>query len=166
MADHVARILDAWRAERPDLDPSPVGIFGRITRIERYKDRALRQVYRRHGIDSGEYDVLAALRRSGPPYQLTPTELYRDMIVTSATMTERLDRLEQRRLIRRQPAPRDRRSILITLTPQGHTLIDRARGDLLAAEATLLEGLTPRDRSTLATLLAALAEALEQQTIT
>jgi len=166
MGDHVARILDAWRAERPDRDPSPVAIFGRITRIERFKDRALRPVYRRHGIDSGEYDVLAALRRSGAPYQLTPTELYRDTIVTSATMTERLDRLEQRRLIRRQPAPGDRRSILVTLTPQGQTLIDRASGDLLAAEATLLEGLTPGERSTLATLLAALAHALEQQTAT
>jgi DNA-binding MarR family transcriptional regulator len=162
VADHVARILEAWQAERPDLDPSPVGVFGRITRIERYKDRALRQVYRRHGIDSGEYDVLAALRRSGTPYQLTPTELYRDMIVTSATMTERLDRLEQRGLIRRQPAPHDRRSILVALTPPGKTLIDHACGDLLAAQATLLEGLTPGQRSTLATLLAALADALEQ----
>src|SRR6266511_1226998 len=91
--DHVAAILDAWRAEDPGLDVSPVAIFGRVTRIDRYLAAALRGVYRRHQLDGGEYDVLAALRRSGPGYRLTPTELYRSMLVTSATMTERLDGL-------------------------------------------------------------------------
>lgn len=81
-----------------------MAIFGRITRIERYQAAAVREVWRRHQIDSGEYDVLAALSRSGPGCRLTPTELYRSVLVSSATMTERLDRLERRGLIARQPA--------------------------------------------------------------
>lgn len=124
---------------------------------------ALRGVYRRHQLDAGEYDVLAALRRSGPSYRLTPTELYRSMLVTSATMTERLDRLERRNLIRRLRAPRDRRSILVELTPQGRALFDRASADLLTAEATLLQHLLPDDRAALARLLGKLAAQLEQQ---
>ncbi len=161
--DHVAAILDAWRAERPRLDTSPVAIFGRITRIERYQAAALRQVWRRHHIDSGDYDVLAALSRSRPGYRLTPTELYRSALVTSATMTERLDRLEKRKLIRRRPASRDRRSVLVELTPAGRAVFDQAHPDLLAAEAALLGGLTPRDRTALASLLAKFAASLEQE---
>jgi DNA-binding MarR family transcriptional regulator len=161
--DQVAAILDAWRAEQPGLDVSPVAIFGRITRIERYQAAALRQVWRRHHIDPGEYDVLAALSRSGPGYRLTPTELYRSVLVTSATMTERLDRLEQRKLIRRRRASRDRRSVLIELTPAGRAAFDQAHPDLLATEAALLGGLTPRDRTALAGLLAKLAATLEQE---
>jgi DNA-binding MarR family transcriptional regulator len=160
--DHVAAILDAWHREEPDLDFSPVAVFGRITRIDRYLAAALREVYRRHRIDSGEYDVLAALRRSGPRYRLTPTELYRSVLVTSATMTERLDRLERRELIVRRPAARDRRSIQVELTPGGRALIDRAHADLLTAEASLLGGLVPDDRSALAGLLATLAASLER----
>ncbi len=113
----VAAILADWHAEQPGVDVSPVGVFGRITRIDRYLAAALRQVYRRHRLDSGEYDVLAALRRSPPGYQLTPTELYRSVLVTSATMTERLDRLQRRGLIARRPAARDRCSVLVGLTP-------------------------------------------------
>lgn len=160
--DHVAAILDAWQAERPGLDVSPVAIFGRISRIDRYQAAALREVYRRHQIDAGEYDVLAALRRSGPGYQLTPTELYRSVLVTSATMTERLDRLEQRKLIRRRAAARDRRSVLVELTPRGRTVIDQAIADLLSTEAGLLQGLPAADRATLARLLGKLAARLEQ----
>jgi DNA-binding MarR family transcriptional regulator len=160
--DHVATILDAWHTERPGLDVSPVAIFGRITRIERFQAAALRQVWRRHQIDSGEYDVLAALYRSGPGYRLTPTELYRSVLVTSATMTERLDRLERRNLIARRPGGRDRRSILVELTPGGRAIFDQAHTDLLATEAALLEGLPEKDRSVLAKLLAKLAANLEQ----
>ena len=160
--DHVAAILGAWRAERPGLDVSPVAIFGRITRIERYQAAALREVWRRHHVDSGEYDVLAALSRSGPDYQLTPTELYRSVLVTSATMTERLDRLERRKLIRRRPATRDRRSVLVELTARGRAIFDKAHPDLLATEAAMLESLSRHDRAALAGLLAKLAAGLEQ----
>ena len=159
----MAAILDAWRAERPGLDMSPVAIFGRITRIERYQAAALREVWRRHQVDSGEYDVLAALYRGGPDHRLTPTELYRSMLVTSATMTERLDRLERRGLITRQPAGRDRRSVLIELTPAGRAVFDQAHPDLLATEATLLDGLSQQDRAALGGLLAKLAANLEQK---
>jgi DNA-binding MarR family transcriptional regulator len=161
--DHVAEILDAWHAELPGLDVSPVAVFGRITRIDRYQAAAMRAVYRRHRLDAGEYDVLAALRRSGSSHRLTPTELYRSVLVTSATMTERLDRLERRSLIRRVPAARDRRSILVELTAQGRELFDRACADLLSAEAALLEGLSAADRSALAALLTKLAALLERQ---
>jgi DNA-binding MarR family transcriptional regulator len=158
----VAAILDAWQAERPGLDVSPVAIFGRIARVDHYRDAALRAVYRRHKIDSGEYDVLAALRRSGPGYRLTPTELYRSVLVTSATMTERLDRLQRRGLIVRRPATRDRRSVLVELTPDGRALIDEAITGLLDTEASLLQDLTQDDRAALAGLLAKLAASLEQ----
>lgn len=157
----MAAILAAWQAECPELDVSPVGIFGRITRIERYKSLALRQIYRRHGIDAGEYDVLAALRRSGLPYRLTPTQLSRSVLVTSATMTQILDRLERLRLIRRQPAARDRRSVLIELTAPGRALFDRVHRDLLDAEASMLTRLSQRDRTSLAELLARFAGLLE-----
>jgi DNA-binding MarR family transcriptional regulator len=164
--DHVAAILDAWRAERPGLDVSPVAIFGRVTRIEHYQAAAMRQIWRRHQVDSGEYDVLAALCRSGPDYRLTPTELYRSVLVSSATMTERLDRLERRGLIARRPAGRDRRSILVELAPAGRSVFDRAHADLLATEAALLDGLSPRDRASLARLLAKLAALLEHDRAT
>jgi DNA-binding MarR family transcriptional regulator len=161
MTDHVATILDAWRSESPGLDVTPVAVFGRVSRIERHLSQALRPVYRSYRLDPGEYDVLAALRRSGPPYRLSPTELYRSMLVTSATMTERLDRLERRQLIRRAPAPDDRRSILVQLTAQGRALFDKAHADLLAAEAALLDSLTQEERTALADLLARLAASLE-----
>jgi DNA-binding MarR family transcriptional regulator len=155
-------MLDAWRAEQPDVDVSPIAIFGRITRIERYEATALREVYRRHQVDAGEYRVLAALRRSGPDYRLTPTELYRNVLVSSATMTERLDRLEHRGLIARLPANRDRRSVLVELTPRGRAVIDQAHIDMLGTQAALLDGLSPRDQSSLAKLLGKLAALLEQ----
>jgi DNA-binding MarR family transcriptional regulator len=163
MTDHVAAILEAWRRVQPHLDVTPVGVFGRISRIERYKDQALRAVYRAHRIDGGEYDVLAALRRSGPPHQLTPTKLYQSTLVTSATMTERLDRLERRRLIRRQPARDDRRSVDVKLTAQGLALFDKAHAALLAAEAELLQALTPTQQTALGDLLERLATSLEER---
>jgi DNA-binding MarR family transcriptional regulator len=161
--DHVEGILAAWHTVNPELDLTPVGIFARITRIERYKTRALRDMYRRHGLDAGEYDVLAALRRADPDHQLTPTALYRSMLVTSATMTERLDRLERRQLIQRRPAAGDRRSIQVGLTTAGLHIIDLAYTDLIATEAALLDDLSEPDRETLAILLARLATNLEHR---
>lgn len=161
MRDHVATILEQWEKQRPDLDVSPVGVFGRITRIERHKTTALREIYRSHSIDAGEYDVLAALRRNGPPHRLTPTELYRSVMVTSATMTERIDRLERRRLVERTRSDRDRRSVSVELTTAGRKLIDQAAADLLATQAHLLEGLTEPDRRALTRLLAKLSSLLE-----
>lgn len=161
MTDHVGEILEQWRNQRPELDPSSVGVFGRITLIERRKASALRDVHRRHAIDAAEYDILAALRRSGPPHVLTPTGLSRSVLVTSATMTERLDRLERRRLVRRTRSSKDRRSVSVELTAQGRKLIDGAVVDLIAAQEELLEGLSAKDVRELAALLAKLSAHLE-----
>ncbi len=156
-------LLDQWRAQRPDLDVSPVAVFGRISRIERHKSAALRDVYRRHRCDAGEYDVLAALRRTGPPHSLTPTELSRSVLVNSGTMTERLTRLERRNLVRRTHSDHDRRSVSVALTANGQKLIDAAAVDLLATEAGLLRGLTDEDRHALERLLTKLTADLDGQ---
>jgi DNA-binding MarR family transcriptional regulator len=165
MPDHVSTILKQWRTQRPDLDVSPVGVFGRISRIDRHKSTALREVYRRHDCDAGEYDVLAALRRNVPPHVLTPTDLSRTVLVNSATMTERLTRLEQRGLVLRTRSDRDRRSVSVGLTRAGRDLIDSAVKDLLAIESRLLGGLTQADQRALARLLAKLAADLDAQEI-
>jgi DNA-binding MarR family transcriptional regulator len=165
MQDHVSTILEQWRRQRPDLDVSPVGVFGRISRIDRHKATALREVYRRHDCDAGEYDVLAALRRTGPPHELTPTELSRTVLVNSATMTERLTRLEQRGLVLRTRSDTDRRSVSVGLTTAGRDLIDSAVRDLLASETRLLDGLTDADQRALARLLAKLAGDLDAKEI-
>lgn len=159
--DHVAGILAAWQAERPDLDVTAIGVFARITRIASFTSGALREVYRRYGLDGGEYDVLAALLRSGTPYRLTPSKLYRALLVTSATMTERLDKMERRGLVRRSPSRTDRRSVQVQLTAKGRDVIDRAAADLVAAEQTLLADLPKQDISRLAGLLARLCSRLE-----
>lgn len=161
--DQVATILEQWRRQRPDLDVSPVAVFGRISRIDRHKSAALREVYQRHDCDAGEYDVLAALRRTGPPHRLTPTELSRTVLVNSPTTTERLTRLEQRGLVRRTRSDRDRRSVSVKLTAAGRNLIDSAVKDLLTIEARLLDGLTKTDQRALASLLAKLADQLDAQ---
>ena len=161
MPDHVSTILEQWRRQRPDLDVSPVGVFGRISRIDRHKSTALREVYRRHDCDAGDYDVLAALRRTGPLHRLTPTELARTVLVNSATMTERLTRLEQRGLVLRTRSDRDRRSVSVGLTEAGLALIDNAVTDLFAVESRLLDGLTETDKRALARLLAKLAAGLD-----
>jgi DNA-binding MarR family transcriptional regulator len=165
MPDHVSTILEQWRSQRPDLDVSPVGVFGRISRIDRRKSTALREVYRRHDCDAGEYNVLAALRRTGPPHRLTPTEISRTVLVNSATMTERVTRLEQRGLVLRTRSDRDRRSVSVDLTEAGHDLIDSAVKDLLAVESRLLDGLTEADKRALARLLAKLAADLDAKEI-
>ena len=149
------------RAQGPDLDVSPVAVFGRISRIKQHKANTLREVYRRHRCDSGEYDVLAALRRTGPPHSLTPTELSRSVLVNSGTMTERLTRLERRNLVRRTHSDHDRRSVSVALTADGQRLIDAAADDVLATEASLLRGLTEKDRNALEQLLTKLAADLD-----
>jgi DNA-binding MarR family transcriptional regulator len=163
MHDHVATILEQWRSQRPDLDVSPVAVFGRISRIDRHKATALREVYRRHDCDAGDYDVLAALRRSARPNTLTPSALCRTILMSTATMTERLARLEQRGLVLRTRSQSDRRSVSVELTPAGRDLVDSAVQDLLAVETRLLDGLSEADRRSLARLLAKLAGYLDAQ---
>lgn len=151
--DGVDLILEQWERERPDLDSSPIGIIGRISRLARELEQRLEPVYREHGLEPGWHDVLATLRRSGPPYRLRPSEFTDALMLTSSGTTKRLDRLEQAGLIARAPDPDDRRGTLITLTPAGRTLIDKLTEAHLANECRLLDSLSEADRRRLADLL-------------
>jgi DNA-binding MarR family transcriptional regulator len=151
--DGVDEILDQWARERPDLDLSPLAVIGRISRLARELERRLEVVYREQGLEGDWYDVLATLRRAGPPYTLRPSELTQTLMLTSSGTTKRLDRLERAGLIARTPDPHDRRGVLITLTDAGHALHDRAIDAHLANEHRLLAGLSDAERDQLATLL-------------
>jgi DNA-binding MarR family transcriptional regulator len=151
--DGVDLILEQWRRERPELDPSPIGVVGRISRLARELEQRLEPVYRDQGLEPGWYDVLATLRRAGPPYRVRPTEFAGALMLTSSGTTKRLDRLEQAGLIARGPDPDDRRATLITLTDPGLELIDRATEAHLENERRLLAALTVADQKRLADLL-------------
>ena len=146
-------LLAAWQRERPDLDVAPLAVLSRVGRLARHVDRARRAAFAEHGLEVFEFDVLAALRRAGPPYELSPGQLLHQTLVGSGTMTNRLDRLEARGLVRRRPDPEDRRGIRVRLTDRGHGLVDAAVTGLLARESTLLAALPTRDRDRLAGLL-------------
>ena len=154
--DGVDEIIDMWRRERPDLDPSPIGVIGRISRLARELEQRLEPVYRAHGLEPGWHDVLATLRRIGPPHRLRPSDFTGSLMLTSSGTTKRLDRLEQAGLIERTPDPDDRRGTLITLTTAGHELIDSVTAAHLANEARLLAALSAAERERLAGLLRSL----------
>ncbi|WP_395292776.1 MarR family winged helix-turn-helix transcriptional regulator [Kitasatospora hibisci] len=141
MADHVDRAVRQWGAERPDLDVSPMEVIGRLKRLTRLVDAELKKTFAEHDLDAASFDVLATLRRSGPPYRLTPTGLLESSMVTSGAISQRLDRLEARGLVTRTPSGSDGRSRDVALTPEGHALIDRALPDHLATEHRVLAGL-------------------------
>ncbi len=147
--DEVDTIVAAWSRERPDLDVAPMEVLSRITRLSRHMDRIRRACFADHGLETWEFDVLAALRRAGDPYQLTPGQLLRETMVTSGTMTNRVDRLTDRGLAAREDRPDDRRGVLVTLTEQGRECVDGALADLLVAERDLLRGLSATDREQL-----------------
>jgi DNA-binding MarR family transcriptional regulator len=155
--DEVDRIVDAWRRERPDLDVGPLEVLSRVTRLARHLDRDRAAAFAQHGLELWEFDVLAALRRSGPPYQLSPTQLTGQTLVTSGTMTNRVDRLVERDLVKRLPDPADGRGVIVRLTNAGRTLVDLALSDLLERERTLLAGLPMTRQRELAHLLRQLA---------
>jgi DNA-binding MarR family transcriptional regulator len=146
-------ILEQWAAERPDLDCSPMGIIGRISQLQREVFLAQRATFARHGLDAPSFDVLAALRRAGEPYQLTPTALMRTALVTSGAITQRLDRLEEKGLITRGRSDVDGRAVVVTLTDLGRTALDTALPDHLETERDMLAGLTEEERVQLAELL-------------
>lgn len=158
--DEVDRLIAAWKRERPDLDLSPLGILSRITRISRHLDIARRAAFAQ--LDTSGFDVLAALRRAGAPHQLTPGQLMQETMVTSGTMTHRLDRLEELELITRAPDPSDGRGSLVRLTLAGVRAVDSALADLLTQERQLLATLTNEERSDLEHLLSLLASAFEE----
>jgi DNA-binding MarR family transcriptional regulator len=164
VADAVDVIIEQWARERPDLDVSPMGIVGRLGRLHRLVTSELDRVFAQHGLESWEFDVLATLRRSGSPFTLTPGELLATMMVSSGTMTNRIDRLEGRGLVARRPDATDGRIVNVKLTRSGRTLIDRALPDHLANEQALLAGLSATQQSALESTLRSLLTALEGPT--
>jgi DNA-binding MarR family transcriptional regulator len=134
----VDRIVAAWRRERPDLDVRPLEVLSRVMRLARHLDRDRAAAFSHHGLESWEFDVLAALRRSGPPYQLSPSQLITQTLVTSGTMTNRVDRLEERGLVTRLPDPADGRGVIVRITAEGRSRVDAALGELLERERALL----------------------------
>ena len=159
--DHVTRIQAEWARERPDVDVSPQGVIGRLHRLASHLTAELCVVYRRYGLSEGEFDVLAALRRAGDPYERAPGELARFTMVTTGAMTKRLDRLEVSGLVTRRPATDDGRGRVVALTEAGRSLIDRAFTDHMRNERRLLDALTPREADNLEVLLTAWLARLE-----
>ncbi|MFW6772680.1 MarR family winged helix-turn-helix transcriptional regulator [Nocardioides sp. CPCC 205120] len=153
MRDEVDELVEAWARERPDLDLAPVEVFSRISRLARHLDLARRKAFADHDIETWEFDVLAALRRAGAPYELSPGRLLRETLVTSGTMTNRVDRLVARGLVDRLPDPHDRRGVLVRLTREGGAAVDGAFEALLEAEATLVAALPAGERERLGALL-------------
>ena len=163
MQDVVDRLVEAWGRERPDLDLDPLAVLSRVDRLSHHLDAARRAAFAEHAVEPWEFDVLAALRRAGPPYELSPGRLLRETLVTSGTMTNRVDRLAARALVQRLPDPADRRGVLVRLTDEGRRTVDGALEALLAREHELLSGLEPRGRAGLADLLRDLLVLLETQ---
>ncbi len=151
--DHIDRIVGMWNAERPDLDVSGMAVIGRIGRLERLIRPQLNEVFAGHGLESWEFDVLATLRRSGEPYRLSAGALLDLMMVASGTMTNRIDRLEERGLIRRERNPGDKRVVLVTLTDEGFRTIEAAVVDHVENESRIISVLTDRQQRDLIRLL-------------
>lgn len=151
--DEVDQIVQAWAAQRSDLDTSPMQVFSRITRLSRHLDFARREAFAAHGLETWEFDVLSSLRRAGAPYQLTPGRLMAESMVSSGTMTNRLDRLQAKGLIHRTPSETDGRVVIVALTEEGKNMADGALAALLQAEQVFLQGMSNSDRIQLAALL-------------
>lgn len=160
--DEVDSILGEWAAARPDLDLGPLAVFSRMTRITKHLDRARAQAFDRSGLSSWEFDVLAVLRRSGPPFQQSPKALVLKTMVSSGTMTNRIDRMQERDLVRRLTDPNDGRGVLVEMTDRGQTLVDAAMTRLADAEEQLLGGVPRSERERLATLLRRLALSVDR----
>ena len=159
--DTIGAIAHRWRQIRPDLDPSPLLVIGRISRIESLADARLRPPFDAAGLAPGDFDLLAALRRQGPPHESTPSELATNMLVTTGAATKRIDRLEAQGLCTRRTSPLDGRGRVIALTRRGKSLVDKLMTVHLKNEADILANLSPNQRTQLARLLALLISALE-----
>ena len=160
--DHIGQILAQWRRERPDLDVAPMGLLGRLFRVVQLADAALTESLADHyGLQPGWFDLLAALRRAGTPYELNPTQLMRATMLSSGGMTKRLDRMAEAGLVERRDDPADRRGTLVRLTRHGRSTIDKAVAAHLANEDRLLRSLSAADRRALDQLLRTLLADLE-----
>ena len=161
MVDRLDEIEEAWRRERPDVDVGPLVLVGRLFRAVHLADAQLAAGLSAFDLQPGWFDLLAALRRAGKPYQLKPTELSRATMLSSAGMTKRLDRMAAADLVERRPDPSDRRATLVRLTPRGRRTIDAALPAHVSTEAGLLAGLTRQDRRSLDTVLRKILADLE-----
>lgn len=162
--DRVDTAAAQWRRERPDIDVSAMATVGRLLQAARVIERDyLDPVFGRFGLQRGEFDVLASLRRAGAPYELTPTALYEALMLSSGAMTNRLDRLERAGLVERHPDPADRRGTRVRLSAQGKSMIDTALEAHLANEAGILTGLSDADRVQLDSLLSKLMQGLPKR---
>jgi DNA-binding MarR family transcriptional regulator len=159
--DHLDAILGQWRRERPDLDVRALGVLGRLFRVAHLADAHLSSGLSEYGLQPGWFDLLAALRRAGRPYELNPTELMRTTMLSSGGMTKRLDRMAEAGLVERRPDPKDRRGTLVGLTAHGRSIVDDAIVTHLANESRLLQSLSPTERRTLDRLLRALLADLD-----
>jgi len=159
--DHIQEVVEQWAAETPALDRSAFAVIGRISRLAHLLEPELDLVFAEYGLTGGEFDVLAALRRSGPPYRLTPTSLRKAVLLSSGGMTKRLAGLETRGLVRREAEACDRRLRAVTLTPDGRRLVDAVLPEHIDNEERLLRDLNASERSDLARLLEKLAVTLQ-----
>ena len=157
MRDEVDELVEAWARERPDLDLAPVEVFSRISRLGRHLDLARRDAFTAARVESWEFDVLAALRRAGAPYELSPGRLLRETLVYSGKMTNRVDRLVNKGLVERLPDPDDRRGVQVRLTATGRAAVDGALDALLNREKQLLAGLDPKQSAAVADALRTLS---------
>lgn len=160
MGDAVDLVLAQWARERPDIDVWPMGVVGRISRLSRLLDLRLKEFFAERGLERWEFDVLATLRRSGPPYELTAGALNRAAMITSGAITNRIDRMAKRGLVERVPDEADRRSVRVRLTDQGWETVEALVGPHTENEALLLSALNPRERDRLASTLRTLLESL------
>ncbi|WP_412544470.1 MarR family transcriptional regulator [Longispora sp. K20-0274] len=148
--------LEQWRRERPDLDPAPMGVIGRVSRLGALFDRELKQFFAGHGLERWEFDVLATLRRAGAPHELTMGALLEHMMVTSGAITNRIDRMAARGLVERRADPADRRSVRVGLTDEGLRLVNAVIADHLDNERRILRSLSAGEQAELAVLLRSL----------
>lgn len=162
-ADRIDRTRAEWASECPGLDTAALEVIGRVLRVEHLAGQRIRRVLQRERLDRGGFDVLATLRRSGAPYRLTPTALYRELVLTSGAITHRVDGLEEAGLVKRVAGKRDRRSSEIGLTAKGKAVIDRAMAAHLECETAMLGSLTKADRKALAALLRKLLHGMEKE---
>ncbi|MGH9098516.1 MAG: MarR family winged helix-turn-helix transcriptional regulator [Acidimicrobiales bacterium] len=153
MEDEVEHLVAGWRRALPDIDVAPLEVLSRVTRLAQHLERQRSVVFARHDLETWTFDVLSALRRAGPPHDLSPGQLLAHTLVTSGTMTNRLNHLEQRGLVRRRPDSRDARSVRVRLTAAGRKKVEGALEDLVVREDALLGSLDADRRSELAALL-------------
>ncbi|MBH0117511.1 MarR family transcriptional regulator [Salinibacterium sp. NG253] len=151
--DEVDRIVEAWSRERPDLDFAPLHVLSRVGRLAKHLERARRSAFAVAGVEPWEFDVLSALRKAGSPYQLSPTALVQQTMVSSGTMTNRIDRMVSRGLVQRRTDPNDGRGVIVRMTASGRESVDGAITSLVHDETALLARMSPAEQERLSGLL-------------